>query len=110
MEIPVKIAMISQPMAGKSEEEIKAVREAAEMHLKALGYIVVNSVFETNTSVRNEALYNLGLSIAVAMSLCDTVYFCDGWKDARGCVIEHSAALMYGLEMLYEEDFTNEKN
>lgn len=109
MEITPKIAMISQPMRGKSEEEIKAVREAAEMHLKALGYVVINSRFKTNTSVKHEALYNLARSIAV-MSLCDTVYFCDGWKDARGCIIEHSAALMYGLEMLYEEDFTNEKN
>lgn len=105
----MKIAMISQPTEGKSEEEIKAVREAAEMHLKALGYVVINSRFKTNASVKNEALYNLGLSIAIAMSLCDTVYFCDGWKVAKGCLIEHGAALNYGLERLYEENFTNEK-
>lgn len=107
--IPMKIAMISQPMAGKSEEEIKAVREAAEMHLKALGYVVIDSLCKTNILVKNEALYNLARSIAV-MSICDTVYFCDGWRDARGCTIEHSAALLYGLEMLHEEDFTNNPN
>lgn len=38
MESTVKIAMISQPMAGKSDEEIKAARESAKMHLEALGY------------------------------------------------------------------------
>ena len=103
METTPKIAMISQPMNGKSKEEIKAVREAAEMHLEALGYIVINSRFKTDTSVKNEALYNLARSIAV-MSLCDAVYFCDGWRCARGCTIEHTAAFNYGLDMLYERE------
>ena len=36
------------------------------------------------------------------MSLCHAVYFCDGWEHARGCRIEHEAALAYGLEVIYE--------
>lgn len=110
VKIPMKWAMISQPMAGKSEEEIEAVREAAKKRLEALGYTVIDSLFKSHTPVKNEALFNIGCSIAGAMSLCDTVYFCDGWDYARGCTVEHSAALMYGLEILYEEDFTNNPN
>lgn len=37
-----------------------------------------------------------------SMSLCHAVYFCDGWEAARGCRIEHEAAVEYGLETIYE--------
>ena len=37
------------------------------------------------------------------MSLCHAAYFCKGWEDARGCRIEHDAAVAYGLEVLYED-------
>lgn len=30
-------------------------------------------------------------------------YFCKGWENARGCRIEHDAAVAYGLEVLYED-------
>ena len=38
-------AMLSQPMAGKSEEEIKATREQAIKVLESKGYEVVNTLF-----------------------------------------------------------------
>lgn len=37
------------------------------------------------------------------MSLCDAVYFCKGWEQARGCRIEHEVAVAYGLDVIYEE-------
>ena len=37
------------------------------------------------------------------MSLCHASYFCKGWENARGCRIEHDAAVAYGLEVLYED-------
>lgn len=37
------------------------------------------------------------------MSLCHAAYFCKGWKNARGCIIEHAVAEAYGLTILYEE-------
>lgn len=38
-------AMLSQPMAGKTEEEIKATREKAIATLKEKGYEIVNTLF-----------------------------------------------------------------
>lgn len=35
------------------------------------------------------------------MSLCHAAYFCPGWEDARGCRIEHDAAVAYNLEVMY---------
>ncbi len=40
---------------------------------------------------------------SITMSLCHAAYFCKGWEDARGCRIEHDAAVAYGLEVLYED-------
>lgn len=37
------------------------------------------------------------------MSKCHVAYFCKGWENARGCRIEHDAAVAYGLEVLYED-------
>ena len=37
------------------------------------------------------------------MSLCDAVYFCKGWEQARGCRIEHEVAVAYGLNVICEE-------
>lgn len=38
-------AMLSQPMAGKTDEEIVATREKAMAALKEKGYEVVNTLF-----------------------------------------------------------------
>ena len=42
--MPAK-AMLSQPMAGKTEEEIIAARERAIRELKRLGYEIVSTLF-----------------------------------------------------------------
>jgi hypothetical protein len=107
----MKKAMLSQPMGGKTDEEIAATREKAIKDLEANGYEVVNTLFtdewynRKNMEARNIAqipLYFLAKSLE-GMSLCHAVYFCKGWENARGCKIEHSAALAYGLDIIYEE-------
>lgn len=104
-------AMLSQPMAGKTDEEIVAAREKAIHELEALGYEVVNTLF-TDEWYGNEAMEARGVvQIPLCflakslenMSLCHAAYFCKGWKNARGCRIEHEAAKSYGLTIIYEE-------
>lgn len=41
----MKKAMLSQPMAGKSEEEIIATRDKAIKALKEKGFEIVNTLF-----------------------------------------------------------------
>lgn len=104
-------AMLSQPMAGKSEEEIIATRERAILALKERGYEIVNTLF-TNEWYSQDAMQQRGVvQIPLCflakslenMSLCHAAYFCKGWENARGCRIEHDAAKAYGLDVLYEE-------
>lgn len=103
-------AMLSQPMAGKTEQEIIETRERAITALKENGYDVVNTLF-TDEWYNNEAMEARGVvQIPLCflakslenMSLCHAVYFCKGWENARGCRIEHEAAKAYGLEIIYE--------
>lgn len=104
-------AMLSQPMAGKTEEEIVATRERAISVLESKGYEVVNTLF-TDEWYSKEAMEKRGVAqiplcfLAKSlenMSLCHAAYFCKGWENARGCKIEHDAAVAYGLEIIYEE-------
>jgi len=104
-------AMISQPMAGKTGEQIVAAREKATAYLEAMGYEVVNTLF-TDEWYSDEAMEGRGVVqvplcfLAKSfenMSLCHAAYFCKGWEKARGCRIEHDAAVAYGLEVLYED-------
>lgn len=104
-------AMLSQPMAGKSDEEIVATREKAIDALNAQGYEIVNTLF-TDEWYSKEKMQERGVEqiplcfLAKSlenMSLCHAAYFCKGWENARGCKIEHDAAIAYGLTVLYEE-------
>ena len=104
-------AMLSQPMAGKTEEEIVATRERAIQSLEAMGYEVVNTLFTdewySNEKMQERGVVQIPLCFLAKslenMSLCHAAYFCKGWEQARGCRIEHQAAKDYGLTILYEE-------
>ena len=104
-------AMLSQPMAGKTQEEIVAAREKAVAALTARGYEVVNTLFTdewyNKESMEKRGVVQIPLCFLAKslenMSLCHAAYFCKGWEKARGCKIEHDAAVAYGLEIIYDE-------
>lgn len=103
-------AMLSQPMAGKTNEEIIATRERAIKALEESGYEVVNTLFTdewySTESMKERGVVQIPLCFLAKslenMSKCDAVYFCEGWKNARGCRIEHEIAVEYGLDIIYE--------
>ena len=106
----IKKAMLSQPMAGKTQEEIVSTRDKAIKALQERGYEVVNTLF-TDEWYSKEAMESRGVvQIPLCflakslenMSLCHAAYFCKGWEKARGCKIEHAAAVAYGLDIIYE--------
>lgn len=104
-------AMLSQPMGGKTDEEIFATREKAIAALTELGYDVVNTLFTDEWYSREKMEERGAVQIPLCflakslenMSLCHAAYFCKGWENARGCKIEHDAAAAYGLKIIYEE-------
>ena len=106
----LKKAMLSQPMGGKTQEEIIAMRERAILKLEKRGYKVVNTLFTdewySNEKMKERGVVQIPLCFLAKslenMSLCHAAYFCKGWENARGCRVEHEAAVAYGLDIIYE--------
>lgn len=105
----MKKVMLSQPMNGKSDEEIKETRDKATKVLKNKGYEIVNTLF-TDDWYSPEAMEGRGVvnrplcffaKSVENMSKCDVVYFCKDWEKYRGCKLEHECAKAYGLEIIY---------
>lgn len=71
----MKKLFISQPMGGKTDEEIKAERAKT---IEAASELV-------------------GESVEVIDSFFQSA---PGWDDARGCIIEHDCAIAYGIESI----------
>jgi hypothetical protein len=99
----MKKLFISQPMRGKSNEEIIAEREkAVKAAAEKLGepVEVIDSFFK-DAPVTAAPLWFLGKSLEL-LADADIIYFCPGWDTARGCKIEHQCAVEYGIERIYE--------
>lgn len=106
----MKKAMLSQPMAGRTEEEIISTRERAIAVLEAKGYTIVNTLFTdewySKEQMEDRGVVRIPLCFLAKslenMALCHATYFCKGWETTRGCKLEHDAAVAYGLEIIYE--------
>lgn len=104
-------AMLSQPMAGRTDAEIIATREKAVKVLEEKGYEIVNTPFTdewySKENMEKRGVVQIPLCFLAKslenMSLCHAAYFCKGWENARGCKIEHDTAVAYGLDIIYEE-------
>lgn len=104
-------AMLSQPMAGRTDAEIIATREKAVKVLEEKGYEIVNTPFtdewHSKENMEKRGVVQIPLCFLAKslenMSLCHAAYFCKGWENARGCKIEHDTAVAYGLDIIYEE-------
>ena len=100
----MKKLFISQPMRGLSDQEILKARE--EILIKAEKKIgepveLIDSFIEEFPGEINKTIpvYYLGKSIDF-LSQADIAYFGEGWKNARGCKIEHEIAVQYGIDIL----------
>lgn len=97
-------AFISQPMKGKTDQEIKEERGKAISSLKEKfgdDVQIIDSFFE-GAPADVKPLWFLGKSIQL-LADADVAYFCKGWEEARGCKIENTCAIEYGLEVI--EDY-----
>lgn len=100
----MKKLFISQPMRGKSNEEILAVRKAAiESAERELGekVEVIDSFFQ-DAPVDAQPLWYLAKSLEL-MAGADVVYFCKDWEKYRGCKIENICAVEYGIPLIIED-------
>lgn len=99
----MKKLFISQPMKDKTNEEILAKREEIVGDVKKLigeDVEVIDSFFK-DAPHDARPLWFLGKSLEL-LSTADIAYFGEGWKEYRGCKIEHECAVQYGIDIIGE--------
>ncbi len=109
----MKKLFISQPMNGKTKEEILAVREKAIESAKVTlddDIEVVESYFDGyNPDDGCIPLKYLAKALEL-LADADVVYFAKGFEEARGCRIEYMCARYYGImALVIETNCRNEK-
>ena len=96
---------ISQPMKDKTNEEILRERQVAIDSVKEKfpgeEIEVIDSFFQ-DAPHDARPLWFLGKSLEL-LSTADVAYFCKGWENARGCKIENTCAIEYGITVI--EDY-----
>ena len=94
---------ISQPMNGKTTEQIKNERQAMVEYFEGMEHEVIDSIYYDTEKEQptNVPLWYLGKSLQ-DMSKADAVVFMHGWENARGCLAENHCAKTYGIETVYQ--------
>lgn len=100
----MKKLFVSQPMRGKTDEEILTARKMAiESAERNFGekFEVIESFFQNEESPENalRPLWFLGKSLEL-LATADVAYFAKGWEAARGCRIENECAIEYGITVI----------
>ena len=110
-----KNIFISQPMTGKSEEEILATRQEAidKIHqlfdADGVEINIIASYIDDATRKHfkervsddiNWDIFWLSQSLE-RLAMADMIWLCDGWKHSKGCNVEHECAIQYGLDIVY---------
>ena len=96
---------ISQPMKDKTDEEILRERQVAIDSVKEKfpgEEIEIIDSFFRDAPHDARPLWFLGKSLEL-LSTADVAYFCKGWENARGCKIENTCAIEYGITVI--EDY-----
>lgn len=92
---------ISQPMSGRTVQEIRDERANALAELsrsakfKDVILVEINS-FNENALNNSNPITELGKCISL-MTNADFVIFCKGWDKSRGCRVEFEVAKQYGI-------------
>ena len=96
----MKKVFISQPMRGKTSEEILTERNRITEEIRNMigDHEVLDTYFDDFGECSKPFQY-LAKSLWM-LADADCAYFAPGWQDARGCRIEHDSAIAYEIEVL----------
>lgn len=97
----MKKVFISQPMDGKTNDEIFEERDIALLEIKQK----INDDVKLIDSFCNEELTPLEyLAYSIkCLSKADIAYFAKGWQDNQRCLIEHRCAMQYDIYVILSE-------
>ena len=90
---------ISLPITGHDIEKVEATCIFVSAALEKRGHTPVSPL---DISPNPDATYaeHMGNDIE-ALLLCDAVLFMPGWRESKGCRLEHAAAKIYDKQTFY---------
>lgn len=97
---------ISQPMSGKTSEEIQAVRNGVKILLCRFYhdcFLEFIESFNPSALGDDKPIEELGKCISL-MQGADVVYFAKGYEESRGCSVEFEVASKYKKTILRWSD------
>lgn len=107
----MKRVYISLPISGYDlEERKKYANEAKVLVARLLREDAIaqykqfqNTITPFDVCPEADKLYSyyMGKDIEALLE-CDTVYFCKGWQNSDGCMLEFAAAKIYGKQIIME--------
>ena len=101
----MKKVFISQPMRGKTDDEILSERTKAIACVKEYVHEMYNDDIEIIDTFfkdfNGNRLQFLGKSISEGLALCDIAVFIGEWDEFDGCLCENFIAGIYGVDILY---------
>lgn len=102
----MKKVFISQPIRGKTYDEVMQIRNNAISQLNELYpsedlKIIESFIPAMYYDANNNPVVGLGTCISL-MGDADLVYICKNWEENRGCTIERRVALLYDIPIIYE--------
>jgi Asp-tRNA(Asn)/Glu-tRNA(Gln) amidotransferase A subunit family amidase len=96
-----KKVFISQPMKGKTEEQIRKEREELVKQIEKNGGEVIDSIIPDFDETVYKTAPLVYLSRAIDMlAKADVCIFMHGWEDARGCRIEQNCCEEYNIDFV----------
>ena len=102
----MKKVFISQPMNGLTDSQIfdkreEIIKELHEIYGSANILVMNTYINEDAPAESNPGLWYLGKSLQI-LAEADLAVFAEGWKNARGCRIEHECAKEYGISIVMD--------
>lgn len=92
---------ISLPITGRDMGDVAAEAAKAEDAVRRAGHTPVSPLALEHRDPEDYPAV-MGTDIT-ALLVCDAVLFMPGWRDSRGCRLEHAAAYIYGKKIMYGE-------
>lgn len=107
---PVMKVMISQPMSGIPDAEVRRIQSELKERFGRYHIEVVDSFIteDVKRDISHPGVFYLGRTLQRFLSDVDAVYFVNGWQNARGCRIEREVCREYGIIILDDSFFKQE--
>lgn len=91
---------ISQPMKGKTAEQIRAERNEIIKEYEARGWTFVDTYIENcSADLKTPGAWFFGKAMQEFANV-DVVIFAPGWREAPGCLLENDACDCYKIAVI----------